>query len=289
MKKHISLLAIIAFASWGCDYIEVPPYVGGSSVTPVSDTVRRILIEDVTGHTCVNCPSAAKVIDSLEHLYPGQIVPVAVHFGFFAQPTQPAGTWPAGAFSEDFRVTAEDADYDAIFGCSSWSLPNGLVNRTGYPSNIPSPAPTWSSTGAAILSTPMSAYLKITPTYTASSHTLNVQVSGEMMRDTTGTYLLALYLVEDSLTGYQLDNSVSLGYDSNYVFNHVFRGCINTPGSIIGDTVLSGTIPAHTGISYSSPSFTINAAYNAAHCRVVGFIYKSDDYGVLQAAEADVE
>ncbi|CAN5202775.1 hypothetical protein BH09BAC5_BH09BAC5_13660 [soil metagenome] len=296
MKNYILFFVAIAIFTFSCDYVTIPQQAGGSPVTPTSDTIRRILIEDFTGHTCQNCPSAARMIDSLSQIFPGQIIGMGIHNDFFAEPCPPhqppAGTFPAGAWAEDFRVLAEDADYNVTFGTNGFALPAGMINRDSIlPSMEPTPVAAWPSKVAVILAKPISAYIKLTPHYNSSTRALTVDVAGEFLQDTIGTFKVSLFLVEDGLTGYQLDNEViPLGYQANYDFHHVFRGSVDdNAGTIQGVTVVTGTIPNHTGINYSSPAFTIPANYNAANCKVVGILFKSTDYGVLQAAEADVQ
>lgn len=291
MKKSLLFFAFASLSILGCDYVTVPLPAYIAPVVPTSDTVRKIFIEDFTGHTCPNCPGAARMLDSLQHVYPTQVIGMGVHIDFFAEPCPPhpypaGGPFPAGAFAEDFRVTAEDADYNTAFGSNSFPLPAGLINRFGYPATIPSNVSTWPTLASSILSQPMTAYLKINPAYNSSTRALTVNITGEFMVDTTGIYKIALYLVEDSIVGYQVDGSSII---ANYTFNHIFRGCINTPGSISGDTVITGTIAANTQINYTtSNSITVNSSYNDARCKIIAIIYKSSDYGVLQAAECDL-
>jgi hypothetical protein len=295
MKKAFFFLAVISFFILGCDKVEVPQQAGGSEILPATDTIRKILIEDFTGHLCQNCPPAARMMDSLERAYPGQIIGVAVHYDFWAAPCLtpqdlPQGA-PPGSFTEDFRVAAEDAAYQATFTTSNFYLPAGLINRSNFfPSLLPVQLSGWSSTVATLLAQPMTAYLKITPSYNSASRMLNVNVTGEFMTDTTGNYNVALFLVEDSLIGYQKDASVSIGgLVANYRFDHVFRGCINTPGNITGDPVIAGTISAHTGINYMMPNaFHVSNSFNDQRCKIVAFLYKTSDQGVLQAAECDL-
>jgi hypothetical protein len=297
MKRIALFISVCSIAVSGCDYVDVPNQVGGNNGPLVNDTVRRILIEDFTGHTCVNCPDASIMLDSLQNVFTGQVVGVAVHTGFYAAPCPPAANpldpgAPAGSFAEAFEP-AESSSYDAVFGSLGWPLPQGLVNRVGYPSGIPSGVTSWPSLAATELSKPITAYLKINPTYNSLTRVLNVSVTGQFMVDTNGTFAVTIYLVEDSLIGYQLDNNVSLGYDSVYVFNHVLRACINSPGSILGDTVATGSA-IQSGMIFNFPmsgtlSYTVPAAYDDTHCRLVAYIYRTDNYNVVQAAEADLQ
>ena len=295
MKKFIFLLGFAGLAFAGCDYVDVPQQAGGTPVVPTSDTIRKILIEDFTGHYCINCPDAARMMDSLQALFPGQIVGLAVHYDYFAEPSPPHAlpnlqNLPANAFAEDFRALAEDADYNATFGANNFALPCGMVNHFGFPSNIPTQVGDWASQAATILAQPMTAYLKINPTYSSSSRQLNVTVDGEFMVDTTGTYNIVIMLVEDGLTGCQLDDDLASTIDTAYTFNHVLRCCLDHPGSVQGATVMTGTIAANSSFSYTLPSvYTIPSGYNAANCRIVAYLYNTADHGILQAAEADVQ
>jgi thiol-disulfide isomerase/thioredoxin len=292
MKKIFSLVVISSVLALGCDYVQVPQQAG-SGIIPTSDTIRKIFIEDFTGHTCPNCPSAARMIDSLANAFPGQIIGMGVHIDFFAEPCPPHGL-PAGAltgtFTEDFRVPAEDADYNSVFGSNSFPLPAGLVNRSGFPASIPSVVSSWPSLVATILSDSMTAYIKINPSYSASTRTLNATVTGKFMRDTSGTFNIALYLVEDGLHGSQTDNTLSGGINNNYTFDHVFRGCINSPGTIGGAQIATGTILNGHQINYTMASaFTVSANFDDTKCKIIAILYNTADYGVLQAAECNLQ
>ncbi|HLG02517.1 MAG TPA: Omp28-related outer membrane protein [Bacteroidia bacterium] len=293
MKKYLFPIILSAVVIARCDYVDVPRQAGGGGPIPTSDTIRKILLEDFTGHLCTNCPDAALLLDSIQQAFPHQVIGVAVHIGFFANtcpgsPNCPTGV-PAGAFAEDFR-SPEENSYDQVFDAISWPLPMGMVNHNGFPLNIPTPKSSWASLVGTILPQPMTAYLKINPSYNASTRQLNLGVNGLMMVDTTGTYALTIYLLEDSLTGWQTDDNLANGLDSEYVFNHVLRACINTPGSILGSTVVTGTIAAGTPFTYTLPApYYVSTAFNDDHLRIVAYLYKTDDYGVLQAAEAELQ
>lgn len=286
MKKvfpFIAFLSILVFA--GCDKVLIPQQPH-SVIVQVNDTFRKIFIEDFTGHTCQNCPAAAHELENLKAAYPEQIIGMAVHIDYFAIPCPPNPLPPGalpGTFSEDFRTT-ENADYESIYQCSNWAYPTGLINRFGLTSVDHS---TWASTAATLLDDSMTAYIKINPTYNATTRVLNVTVTGEFLCDTTGSYNIALYLVESGLTGSQIDGTT---IDNNYVFNDVMRGCINTPGFISGEQItLPTTIPGHTPINYTSPSFTVNSNFNAANCKIIAILINNSDRGVLQAAEIDLQ
>jgi hypothetical protein len=57
MKKAIYILAVIGLILGACDKIEEPYLVktDGSGPAP-GEKVRKIILEEFTGHICVNCP-----------------------------------------------------------------------------------------------------------------------------------------------------------------------------------------------------------------------------------------
>ncbi|MSP68738.1 MAG: thioredoxin family protein, partial [Bacteroidetes bacterium] len=95
MKKILLLFTIAVLSFMSCDYVVAPNQVGTVTV-PLSDTVRKIFIEDFTGHTCPNCPTAARMLDSLGNAYPTQIIGMGVHIDYYAEPCPPHQL-PSGA------------------------------------------------------------------------------------------------------------------------------------------------------------------------------------------------
>lgn len=88
-----------------CDYVVAPNQVGTVTV-PLSDTVRKIFIEDFTGHTCPNCPTAARMLDSLGDAYPTQIIGMGVHIDYYAEPC-PHTNCHQAQHPEHFQKTLE--------------------------------------------------------------------------------------------------------------------------------------------------------------------------------------
>ena len=117
MKKLIytAIISIgILFAS--CDYVANPypeknANVGDTSTCPtptfpvVTNHIKKIMIEDFTGHVCGNCPLGANQLHNIDSMYPGHIVGVAEHVdSYFAAPHSGYGGTTPPAFAEDFRT-----------------------------------------------------------------------------------------------------------------------------------------------------------------------------------------
>ena len=87
MKSNNLISAIILLISLvSCDIIDQPfiedgNYCGNDSV---SFTIKKVLIEDFSGHKCGNCPRAKEQLDILENKYCDHIISITIHSGFFS-------------------------------------------------------------------------------------------------------------------------------------------------------------------------------------------------------------
>jgi len=70
MKKNILYGIFIGFLTilYSCDVIEGDYMtVGTNNPDDTTSFVKKVLIEDFTGHRCPNCPSAAAELEALEN------------------------------------------------------------------------------------------------------------------------------------------------------------------------------------------------------------------------------
>lgn len=292
MKKILSqivalLLIIIVIVS--CDFVQNanPPLAPTIGITTGGSTIiyRKVLVEDYTGHKCGNCPSAADVLKTLETQYPGKIVPLAIHAGFFANTNL---TYPT-----DFRTTAGNA-YDSQFGISSVGNPNGLTNRVGYGTGSFIKAySVWGSEVAQQIIQAAKFQIKIKNTFNTVTSTLNSDITVKSLASNTGNYKLVVLLTQDSIIAEQLDYRLPAGSQTttNYEFNHVLRGAINSEW---GDAIFTTTANLNDSIVKSYTNFVINQSYNASKCHVIAYVYDADTasptyYEVLQVEEEKVK
>ena len=302
MKKIILnitfLLVLIAIHS-SCDYVtNVNPPVepsttgGGTTGVNITDSTvgsnpaqKKALVEDYTGHKCGNCPQAAIVLKNLETTFPGKIVPLAIHAGFFASTN---ATYPT-----NFQTTAGTA-YDSQFGNSTAGNPNGLVNRVGYGSGGFIKAYTiWGTEVAAQIAQTPKFQLILKYTYNTGTLKLNADVKIKSLASNTGIYKVVMLLTEDKIIAEQLDYSLPIGSQTvlNYEFNHVLRGAINSEW---GEVVFSGGAVINATQTISKTNFQINSTYVPSHCHLVAYIYDADPasptyYEVLQTEELELK
>ena len=292
IKKHFPFLALAVFISLfsACDIIE-PPYTEGNGVDTVlcppqdfeavTNHTRKVLVEDYTGHTCGNCPRAAETAASLINTYGEQVVVVAVHVGFFAEPKN----YPNGSYATDYRTEAGN-ELDAYFGNSSAGLPNGLVNRKpfGGSSNAVLSYNSWAGAVAAEVAQAPVADIYIKPQYDEASNTACADVKVEFLTNLSDEYKLSVLITEDSIVSWQKDYDATPSDISDYVHRHMLRASFNgTWGEPIG------TAPIITGSSdIKRYSVTLNSAWNSEHLHVVAFVYNASTYEVIQAEEVSL-
>jgi thiol-disulfide isomerase/thioredoxin len=300
MKRIITqivALTVIIIIIVSCDYVQDanPPLEPSDSAGPatnvyVSDSttnanpsLKKVLVEDYTGHKCGNCPAAAEVLEGLDTNinYAGKIIPLAIHAGFFAA--------VSAAYPTDFKNTAGTA-YDTQFGISSAGNPNGLVNRVGYGTGSFIKAYTsWGSEIALQIAQAPKFQILLKYKYDTGNLKLNTDVKVKSLSNNTGTYKLVILLSEDSIIAEQLDYRLPSGSQliSNYKFNHVLRGAINSEW---GDAIFTSGANINTIETISNINFQLNSSYRLRKCHIVAYIYDADPssptyYEVLQSEE----
>ncbi|MBL7964236.1 MAG: Omp28 family outer membrane lipoprotein [Flavobacteriales bacterium] len=270
--------ALLLFAA--CDYVDQPRQGGGGGPGPTpGETSRRILLEDMTGHTCNNCPSATQTALQLQAVYGAEnVILVGVHCtDAFAAPYPPIGD---GVLDTDFRTPAGNA-YATSFNITF--LPTGMVSRKPYNSSLTLSQSAWGSAIAEIIDDdPVMDIWFGSLTYNSTTNVVNTTVKVAMLEDIVGDHNLVIYLTEDNVIDYQIDNQATPPIVPDYNHRHVLRDNLN---GTWGTLAISGG--ASVGDTLSFP-FTYPLASNViepANCHLVAYVYRNADYEVLQAAE----
>ncbi len=307
MKNLLQFIVFILSVSFiaSCDVVEdpFPPNLDAgelpwddSSFSEPNDGVRFVLMEEFTGHTCTNCPDAAKEVERLrKKKYGKKFIPIAMHATeTFGAPKVVDGA-PAGSYQSDHR-TDESLDYEnePIFG--DFALPKAMISRRGDEPKMQN-VTRWVPYCDAIFNTDDSASvadINIKTYFHTPSSTFKVAVEIEWIEDYAGDMNLQIQVVEDSIIDWQLDNGAHI---PDYVFDHMYRGAVNgswgTPleaaeaGSTT-DTSFSREIELYLG---KVRQFSLNnyEKTNFDDWHVVVYLYKdSPDYEVMQVNEASL-
>jgi len=266
-----------AFIIAGCDVVE-PPYTDGTGpINPTDTVVRKVLLEDFTGHQCPNCPGAAVIAHELMELYPGRIILVTVHAGYFAGLAMPN-------YMTDFRCTESEA-LNTFFGVDLVGNPNGLVNRKEYSGSYIVGPDDWSTKIGEFLSMEPDADINLTRTYNSGTSTIDLTANVDFFSDFSNPILISAYLTEDSIVDYQKNNNTAIGTTpdiADYNHMHVLRGSMN---GTWGDT-LSAAGATQGSQHTKALSYTItNGTWIKERMHIVVFIYDATTLEVIQAEE----
>ncbi len=283
--KNLFLVAIIIVSFFSsCDVLE-GPFDEKVAIDTTAGPKRKILLEDFTGHTCGNCPCAAKEALRLDSIYEGRIILVATHIGFFAEP-YPGGT----KFRTDFRTTAGNEIND-FFKIDNMGLPQGMINRTPYNNTTILSSTAWSSAVAPfILDTTVAnhpdATITLSATYNSANRNANINVNSKYLAEGNSDQQLVVYVVEDSIINWQKFYATCGGVDkdvSNYVHRHVLRTSV-TP--TWGDPLYTSNpvIPIGTSINKSYTT-TLDPSWDEKHIYIVAFIQDNTTKEVVQVEE----
>lgn len=282
------LLFISAFVA--CDYVDQPlaNTQTGSTPTPTNpeepdSVVKKILIEDFTGHTCGNCPEAAKTAKQLQDLYGEKIIIVGVHSGYFAKPSTTAGL----KYKTDFRTIASEA-YNDLWKNDVAGNPNGFVNRSmAINNNIIIQPTSWSQAIELLKDTLPDVKIDLDIVYDSSSRSLKTIAKSIALNDLSKKYNLVLYLVEDNIEDWQKDYSMPSGQQDveNYLHRHVLRDNIN---GTWGEEIIASSLAAGDSIVKTYNNYLINSAWKADDCSVVAYIYDVDTYEIIQVEEVHI-
>ena len=279
-KYLIMLMALISCGINSCDVIEEPYTKTGGGGSLVLDTNRpNILLEEFTGHTCINCPTGSKIAKTIQQQYPGRVFIVAIHAGSLAAPDL-----TDDRYLYDFRTNEGTEMYNSY---SSPGLPSGLINRTSFQGNKVLSFPYWNDAVLDFLTKNTSRQLdiEVSAQYNLSSNEIAASVKLNYLVSQSTQNKLSVWLLEDNFIGYQksLDDPFHIpDYQHNDVLRYSFNGAW-------GEIVNSSAIPA--GFDFSQNYSLIIPSgkdWNVNNLRIIAFVY-DDENGVKQVMDARVE
>ena len=275
MKKIFVLItALVAMLSVGCDRIEGPYLVPSENeeITVIfpdldlNSVYRKVLIEEYTGHHCLNCPDGHRKLEELHERFGDTLVAIGIHAGALAAPNAAEG------YPYDFRTSvgnelAQEFSIDAI--------PQAIINR--YPEPGGWGIARWlSKINAVDRSTPLAA-IQLINQYDPQTGKLKANAKVTTLVDSPNALRLAFYLIEDGIVKPQLNGTE---YVENYVHNHVLRASLNgTYGDLLNT---NGFVETGKGYTLARSINFSGHDWNPANCTVVAILYDRTAGDVLQ-------
>lgn len=285
MKKYrlIAIFFVGLLAITACDKVEAPY---GEKIPPIPaeceqvtfselnmDSVKKVvLLEEVTGIKCPNCPIAHERLHELEELYGYQLAVTGIHASANAAPSNPP-------LDYDLRTDDGNEISDYLFGQTIPFAPTAFIQRQyndinilddGYFYNLND----WQTKIDQLLQQSPEAFLQMINVYDSVENSFCCHVKTTMFEDYNGDINLSIYLVEDSIIGAQ---DVEGDIVEDYVHMRVFRkSLLNVWGVPIG-------INLDEESAESVYKFDLEDAWIPKNCSVVAFISDSETREVIQA------
>lgn len=280
----ITLLASCKEENNLIDYSVPPPHTIQDSTAKdsayISDSIpaaqdKNVLIEDLTGDQCPNCPNAAYKAEVISSGHPGRIFIIAEHSGQLAEPNP----------GQKYRfVCSESTNLLNILGVPS-GYPMGAVDRTLFTgeSNMEVVYQNWPGhvTSELGLGTPVNITFS-KKQYDPATHQLNLQMKTVFTQALTSPVYLTVAVTESGMVDIQ---KTPTGTNSAYVFQHVMHQTV-TPYN--GKQL--GTANPEKGRTYiTNLSAIVNPWVSADSCSLVAFVHyrgngPTDNQKVLQVS-----
>ena len=227
---------------------------------------RAVLIEDLTGQRCSNCPTGTDIINGIIETYgEDNVIAVGIHCG----PLGFAGNSKRVGLMTDTGVEY----YKHWANGTNLEQPSAIFNRKKGPSTSLN---NWAAEVGLIISEKANLSVDIANAYDAKTRTLTTKV-GAFGVNGTVSGKLQVWIVEDGIKAMQLMPDGSANQE--YIHNHVFRAAVNgTWGEEV--TVKEGET---TTKDYS---YVLPETWNAENISVVAFVYNGN--GVENVAKKHI-
>lgn len=245
LQKSLSALSIVLiFAS--CS--EIPPFINyGPDIVLAKDTTyvvsdipapedKNVLIEDVSGTRCSNCPAAAKGAHDFQKDNPGRVVVVTLHPTSIRQ-----FTTPHEGVTDTLNTDISENIMQSILGVPT-GLPAGAVDRKIFDSEssiIINPAK-WAAKATEQLALKSKVNLEVEMDITEEERKARLDVKTTFVADESEPVYLSILMLESHIVQTQ---SIPGGKDKDYEHNHVLRyGHTNFSGLKLADEMEKGRV-----------------------------------------------
>jgi len=280
-KLYSLLVVLVSISFFSCDVIEEPFMVVQEEVSdsceafifsPVETYTKKVLLEDYTGQACQNCPRAAEQAHEIQEQYGEQVVVIAVHAGYYAEPTS--------SYPNDFTTDTGDA-WDTHFGNSSLGNPNGMVDRINYPNFHVLQFSQWEEKVSLQLQTMPTVGIQLAVNYNPASGLICVDTQTEVLTSLETNLHLTVVLIESGIISDQTDSSQDPQHVVDYEHNHVLRkGLTNPWGESLGQESY-----LQSELFTQRYSIEKQADWDINNMAVIAFVSDPETYEVLQVEE----
>jgi len=232
---------------------------------------RFLVVEEFTGHTCINCPSASAELHRLDSINGVKLIPISIHAGGFAVPN-------GDKYDTDYRVLPHCNIYAKDFTVDAY--PSALISRF---ESTAFRVDKWGIMIDSIIDVPPTVELKLINYYSEAPNLVRVDLGITFKAELSGEHSLQLYMLEDNIRDWQKD--IQKGDIPGYNHRHVLRKVVNgTYGTILEN------IQLNEEIKYQF-IFPLESSWKPQDVEAVAFVFNTDpdNSEILQGNAAKVK
>lgn len=232
---------------------------------------KKVLIEDFTGVRCVNCPNGHEQIDLLKTNYPGQVISVALHSNFLAEP-----------YGSEQDLRSDDAQsLDQRLG-PTIAKPTGAVDRFEVGGETLLFINQWAQACGNQINETVPVNIEISNQASSTEEVL-VKVQLIFLQNVSEALSISVFLLESDIEVTQLTPG---GEDEAYIHDHVLRKAL-TPFD--GLALNLESIEAGVVVEKEFELKEFEANWNTENFEIVAFVHQSNgDLKVYQTAELEL-
>jgi hypothetical protein len=266
MKGFIYILFLTILFSCESRLVTVPEF------EPI-ESERKVLLEEMTGVSCPNCPKATTEIEALKALYGKKVIPVAIH-GIFL-------SWPTDESKYDFRN--EFSQLLETTYAPGTSKPAALINRAipgGASSAVLQSPDLWGNYIEEQLNIAPKVNIELEVEYDNSSRVLNLDIGITANENINEETKLSVMILENKIIDAQEDLNEII---EDFEHNHVLRTML-TPfdGEVIFNGLDKGAI-FNKDYRFLVPED--DSLWKAENIEIVVFVHESPNDGIVLQAE----
>lgn len=269
MKKFFSFLLLVWIGGIiGCTEIDMP-----LTDPPIPTTDRAILIEELTGVSCVNCPKGAAALKAIEEKFPGKIYAVGVHGILLSEPVKDRSRY-------DFR-TQVGRDLETSF--TFLGKPAAVINRVPFSETFMGNPLTgqWQAAVERELQKPHVLTLLAALNYNEEERRIQLDITGIPLQDLEGLYTINIYLTESAIVDAQQNGNM---IEDDYVHNHVLMDMLTSSNGDVFGTDLKKDQNIRRSYTYTLPNEPLGL-WNPENMQIVVMVAANNgsDRSVQQA------
>jgi hypothetical protein len=289
MKKVTLFITALLLTTVACNKIDTskevfhiihPVEITAWNPADAKIVIRKIYVEEFTGHRCTFCPDGARELKAIMDEDPTIIV-TAIHCTGLADPVSNP------PFDKNYKTPMGDI-ICKDFNISG--LPKATINRKKINEKWGVDKSDWRKIIAGVDRNDIKAGIELQCTVNEATREIEAKVSVTIIKEIQNPVQICLILQQDSIVSGQVDKNE---YILDYTHNHMFRAGFNgnygtklTPNGIVKEQMkYSTTFKLVYGKSF--PFSNIPVEVN--NCTVVAYLLDMETKEVIQVEQVHLE